>query len=59
MADRSGDWLTQAQRDLNHAADASEHEHFEWACFSSQQSAEKAIEHARAIVEFCEGLLRG
>lgn len=43
MADRSGDWLTQAQRDLNHAADASEHEHFEWACFSSQQSAEKAV----------------
>ncbi len=33
MADRSGDWFAQAQRDLSHAADACEHEHFEWACF--------------------------
>ncbi len=43
MVDRSGDWFAQAQRDLNHAADACEHEHFEWACFSSQQGAEKAV----------------
>ncbi|HNS19983.1 MAG TPA: HEPN domain-containing protein [Sedimentisphaerales bacterium] len=43
MADRSGDWFAQARRDLDHAADASEHGHFEWACFSSQQGAEKAV----------------
>lgn len=43
MADRSGDWLAQAQRDLNHAVDASDHRHFEWACFSAQQGAEKAV----------------
>jgi HEPN domain-containing protein len=44
MADRSTDWLAQAQRDLNHAVDTSEHEHFEWACFSAQQGAEKAVQ---------------
>jgi HEPN domain-containing protein len=43
MADRSKDWLAQAQRDLNHAIDASEDGHFEWACFSAQQGAEKAV----------------
>ncbi len=43
MADRSGDWLAQAQRDLAHAAEASEHEHFEWACFGTQQGADKAV----------------
>ena len=43
MADRSGDWFAQARRDLDHAAAASEHEYFEWACFSSQQGAEKAV----------------
>jgi HEPN domain-containing protein len=43
MADRSKDWLAQAQRDLNHAVDASDHGHFEWACFSAQQGAEKAV----------------
>ena len=43
MADRSKDWLAQAQRDLSHAVDASEHGHFEWACFSAQQGAEKAV----------------
>ncbi|HON90939.1 MAG TPA: HEPN domain-containing protein [Sedimentisphaerales bacterium] len=43
MADRSTDWLNQSQRDLNHAVDAAEHGHFEWACFSSQQGAEKAV----------------
>ena len=59
MADRSGDWFAQAQRDVSHAVDASEHEHFEWACFSSQQAAQEAIEYARTIIGFCENLLRG
>jgi HEPN domain-containing protein len=43
MADRSQDWLAQAQRDLSHAVDAAEDGHFEWACFSAQQGAEKAV----------------
>jgi HEPN domain-containing protein len=43
MADRSKDRLAQAQRDLSHAVDASEGGHFEWACFSAQQGAEKAV----------------
>ncbi|OHB63669.1 MAG: DNA-binding protein [Planctomycetes bacterium RBG_13_62_9] len=43
MADRSGDWLAQAQKDLRHAIDAAEDGHFEWACFSAQQGAEKAV----------------
>jgi len=43
MADRSGDWFAQAQRDLCHAVDASKDGHFEWACFSAQQGAEKAV----------------
>jgi HEPN domain-containing protein len=43
MADRSGDWLAQAQKDLSHAVDTAEDGHFEWACFSAQQGAEKAV----------------
>ncbi len=43
MADRSGDWFAQAQRDLSHAVDASKNGHFEWTCFSAQQAAEKAV----------------
>jgi HEPN domain-containing protein len=43
MADRSGDWFAQAQRDLSHAVDASKDGHFEWVCFSAQQGAEKAV----------------
>ena len=40
---RSEDWLAQAQRDLSHAVDAAKSGHFEWACFSAQQGAEKAV----------------
>ena len=43
MADRSRDWLAPAQRDLSHAIDAAKGGHFEWACFSAQQGAEKAV----------------
>ncbi len=43
MSDRSGDWLAQAKRDLNHAANACKDSDFEWSCFSAQQSAEKAV----------------
>jgi len=43
MADRSKDWFKQALRDLEHAKISLEHENFEWACFASHQSAEKAV----------------
>lgn len=43
MSDRSHDWIEQAKRDLDHARhDLAEGFH-EWACFSAQQSAEKAL----------------
>jgi HEPN domain-containing protein len=43
MANRSRDWFAQAERDLAHAShDAREGAH-EWACFVSQQAAEKAV----------------
>jgi len=43
MPDRSRDWLAQAKRDLNHAANACKDSDFEWSCFSAQQAAEKAV----------------
>ena len=52
MADRSKDWLGQAQRDLSHAADCCKDEHFEWSCFSCQQAAEKAV---KAVFLFLHG----
>jgi len=39
---RSGDWLAQARRDLEHARQSIGLGHFEWACFAAQQAAEKA-----------------
>ena len=43
MAERSGDWMRQAEADLRHARNALEDGDFEWAAFASQQSGEKAI----------------
>jgi HEPN domain-containing protein len=43
MPERSTDWLEQARRDLQMAERAQESGFWEWACFISQQSAEKAI----------------
>ena len=37
------DWLDQAERDLKRAQLDVEHGFYEWACFTAQQSAEKAI----------------
>lgn len=36
-------WLRQAERDLETARDSTETAHYEWACFQSQQCAEKAL----------------
>ncbi|MEN4010660.1 MAG: HEPN domain-containing protein [Bellilinea sp.] len=37
------DWLKQAQRDLRKARLDNQFEYWEWACFTSQQAAEKAV----------------
>ncbi len=41
--ERSADWLDQARGDLDHARSDVERGYFDWACFSAQQSAEKAV----------------
>ena len=43
VANRSLDWLRQAEEDLKHAEYSFKIGDYEWACFASQQSAEKAI----------------
>lgn len=40
---RCHDWLAQAERDLSRAALDIEYEYWEWACFTTQQAAEKAV----------------
>ncbi len=42
MPDRSKDWLTQAERDLEQARASMREGRHEWACFAAQQAAEKA-----------------
>lgn len=41
--ERSRDWMEQAKNDLEHAVSDMERGYYDWACFSSQQSAEKAV----------------
>jgi HEPN domain-containing protein len=41
--DRSADWMAQAVSDLGHARYSLQGGFHEWACFSAQQSAEKAV----------------
>jgi HEPN domain-containing protein len=43
MSSRAKDWLNQATRDLEQAADSQRAQRHEWACFAAQQAAEKAI----------------
>ena len=43
MPSRAQDWFDQAKRDLEHARHDLKESFFEWACFSAQQSAEKAL----------------
>ncbi len=40
---RHQDWLEPAERDLSRARIDVQHEYWEWACFTSQQAAEKAV----------------
>jgi HEPN domain-containing protein len=37
------DWLEQAERDLQKAEIDLRYEYWEWACFTAQQAAEKAV----------------
>jgi len=41
--ERSADWMDQAQGDLEHARHDLQAGFYDWACFSSQQAAEKAV----------------
>jgi len=43
MAERSRDWLRQADADLAAARHARAGGHYEWAAFGAQQAAEKAL----------------
>ena len=56
MADRSADWLAQAERDLEMARLALDVGIYEWACFVSQQAAEKAV---KGLYESLHGTTRG
>lgn len=48
MAERSSDWLRQAEKDLTHARNSFAAGDYEWACFAAQQVAEKGL---KAIYE--------
>jgi len=41
--EEAGRWFKQALRDLKAARDSLNAENYEWTCFQSQQSAEKAV----------------
>lgn len=41
--ERSRDWIDEAEWDLEHAKSDLDRGFYNWACFSSQQSAQKAI----------------
>ena len=41
--ERSADWMDQARGDLQHARSDVEEAFYDWACFSAQQAAEKAV----------------
>ena len=41
--ERSADWMDQAVGDLEHARNDLKGSFYDWACFSAQQSSEKAL----------------
>jgi len=41
--ERSADWMIQAEGDLLHARNDVAGGYYEWACFSAQHAAEKAV----------------
>ena len=54
--DRSKDWIKQAKRDIEKAKIDIEHKYYEWACFTSQQAAEKAV---KAVYQALNSSVRG
>lgn len=54
--ERSGDWLRQAERDLEKARLDHAHGYFDWACFTAHQAAEKAL---KALVQSRNRSVRG
>ena len=46
MPNRAGDWLRQAERDLEQAEESRRADRHEWACFAAHQAAEKAVKAA-------------
>ena len=63
MAERSSDWLRQAEKDLEKARLDVAWGYYEWACFTAQQAAEKALKglfqhlHGEAWGHGTKGLL--
>jgi HEPN domain-containing protein len=53
---RAGDWLKQAERDLQVAQNSAATGHHEWAAFAAQQCAEKAV---KALIQSLHGAVRG
>ncbi len=54
--DRSADWLNQAKRDLDKVEHDIAEEYYEWACFTAQQSSEKAV---KAVYQSKNRIARG
>ena len=52
MPERSQDWIEQAKFDLKAAIDNCKAGNYEWACFISEQAAEKSI---KALYQFYGG----
>ena len=52
MVERSKDWLDQAERDIKQAEASMRDAFYEWACFASQQAAEKAV---KALIQSLGG----
>ncbi|MGE0538942.1 MAG: HEPN domain-containing protein [Dehalococcoidia bacterium] len=46
MTNRAGDWLRQAERDLDQAEESRRSSRHEWGCFAAHQAAEKAVKAA-------------
>jgi len=52
MPKRFKDWIAQAESDLEHAKKSLKMQDYNWSCFASQQSAEKAM---KALYDFLGG----
>jgi HEPN domain-containing protein len=56
MSERSIDWLRQAESDLEQAKSSLREGRYEWACFASQQAAEKGL---RSVYEKMNRAVKG